>query len=101
MKKLSRMKKLKPLTFEEHEKLAKDMRQAQEIMEPWLERLWQAYGVKSKDASQLFQVLNLLSSKMCCQLDNRYYEIHATEEEHEKFIGHRSPYYGSGKVAYT
>lgn len=99
-KEMKRMKKLKPLTLEEHKALALDMRKAQEIMEPWLQRLWEAYGVKSKDASQLFQVLNLLSSKMCCQLDNRYYQTPITEKEHAEFLGHKSPYYGNGKVAY-
>jgi len=81
-------KKLNPLNEEEHRKLASDLRKAQEILEPYMERLWQAYGVKSKEANQLFKVLNLVSSQLCNSLDNRWYQIPNLEH---------SPYYDSGK----
>jgi uncharacterized protein YbaR (Trm112 family) len=89
------MSRLIPLTREEHKQFAKDMRVAQELIEPWLERTWKGKGVKSKQARLVFQVLNILSSKLCNELDNDWYEIRDGIGE-----GHKSPYYGSGKCAY-
>ena len=88
-------KKLQPLSSEEHKHVAKDLRKAQEILEPMMEKIYKSYGVNSKESKQLHTVLNLLSSKMCASLDNRWYQLSRIEIE-----GHSSPYYGSGKVAW-
>lgn len=92
------MKKTKPLTFIEHIELAKDLRKAQEILQPWLEKLWQSYGVNSSEASQMYQVLNLLSSKLCCKLDDKWYKI--MNELPLEDQTNTSPYYGKNKSAY-
>jgi hypothetical protein len=94
------LKKCIPLTFEQHEQLAKDLRISQEILEPWLEKLWKAYGVKCKEAAQLHQILNLLSSKIFCSLDERWYKIEVNDQTDPKYTGHSCPYYGKGKKAY-
>jgi hypothetical protein len=85
------MKKLNPLTKEEHIKLAQDLLKSQEILKVWLERLWKANGVKCKEAKLLHQVLNILSLKLYNELDEQWYKINSE---------HNSPYYESGKTAY-
>ena len=94
------MKKCIPLTFEEHEEIAKDLKSAQEILEPWLEKLWGAYGVKCKEAQHMHKVLNLVSSKICNELDNRWWEKQGSTYSDSKYWGKNSPYYGKGKKAY-
>lgn len=93
--------KLKPLTFEEHENLAKDLRLAQEILEPWLEKLWKAYGVKHINGKNMWNILNLLSSKICNTLSTEWYKIPTKDlEAGDPNLGHNCPYYGDGKSAY-
>ena len=86
------MKKKVPLTKEDHLKLAKDLRKAQEILEPWVDRFYDAYSVRGKEVGQLLLVLRFLSSKICCVQDNHWYQIPHSQNE-----GHNTPYYGSGK----
>lgn len=81
-----------PLDRDEHIEFAKDLRKAQEILEPWANRLNNAYSVNGKEVAQLKTVLNLLSSKICNTQDTHYCRL-ANE-------GHPSPYYGDGKCAW-
>ena len=81
-----------PLDHEEHRELASDLRKAQEILEPWMNRFNNAYSVNGKEVAELRRVLNLLSSKICNTQDNHYYKLPDD--------GHRSPYYGEGKCAW-
>jgi len=83
----------KPLTKEEHEVLAKDLRKAQEILEPYMQKLYDAYGVNSLPSKQLKKTLNLLSSKLCCSLEDRWFYVKNKEDN-------SSPYYGYGKKAW-
>jgi hypothetical protein len=85
------MKKI-PLTKEEHEKLAEDLRKSQEILEPWMDRFFQAYSVKSRECKDLHYVLNLLSSKICDHQDDHWYRLGNDTND--------SPYYGKGKSAW-
>lgn len=83
-------KKKIPLTIDEHLKLAKDLRAAQEILQPWLDRFYKAYSVNGKEVNQLWRVLNLLSSQICNTQDDQWFRI--TDK--------KTPYYGNGKRAY-
>jgi hypothetical protein len=96
------MKKLKPLTLEENEKLSKDMRKAQEILEPWLERLCESYGVKCKEAHLMREVLRILSGRIRIEMDFRWYQIEEIKELSEKnpFSNNRSPYLGTDIIHY-
>lgn len=83
-------RKLKKISKEEHLKCAKDLRKAQEILEPWMHRFWEAYPRNDARSIAMRKVLNILSSKLCCLLDDDWYE-----DEDDK-----TPYYGSGKIAW-
>ena len=85
----------KPLSKEEHIQLAKDLRKAQEILEPWMDTFYKTYPVNGKECRELKTVLNLLSSKICCSQDNHWYKIPYGDQDH------KTPYYGSGKVAWS
>lgn len=89
------MNKKKPLTKQEHLECAKALRDAQKLLEPYMERFWEAYPVKDKRCKDLRTVLNILSSKLCCDLDTDWYNLPETNED-----GHNTPYYGSGKIAW-
>lgn len=91
--------KLKPLTFKEHEDLAKDLRTAQEILEPWLEKLWKAYGVNHKNGKEMWKILNLLSSKICNSLSNEWYKMKEDDAFNKNNELNKCPYYGD-KCAY-
>lgn len=84
-----------PLDKEEHLELARDLRKAQEILEPWMQRFNHAYSVNGKEVKELWKVLNLLSSKICDTQDNHWYRLEEAKED-----GHISPYYGKGKVGW-
>ena len=83
-----------PLDLEEHEEFAAALREAQKLLEPWVERFHHAYSVNGKEVKELRQVLRLLSSTICCTQDNHWYAIT------DKGQGHNCPYYGKGKVAW-
>ncbi len=89
-----------PLDIEEHIELASDLRKCQEILEPWMDRFSYAYSSKSKERQQIWTVLNLLSSKICHLQDNHFHNIHDIRFEKDPYFGMKSPYYGSGKVAW-
>lgn len=81
-----------PLDKDEHFELASDLRNAQEILEPWVNRFNNAYSVNGKEVAELKKVLNLLSCKICNTQDNHYYKLPGNQ--------HDSPYYGEGKCAW-
>ena len=81
----------KPLSKEEHFSLAKDLRNAQECLEKWSERFYNAYSVNGKEVKELHKVLHLLSCTICDTQDNHFY----LNVENEK-----TPYYGDGKIAW-
>ena len=87
-------RKLKPYTAEEHEKFAKDIKQAVDIISPHLESLWKRYGINSSQAKAMLLALKHLSSKLPCKMDNAYHEIDESEREG------RSPYFNSGITHY-
>jgi len=90
-----------PLSFEEHEELAKDLKMAQQILEPWMDRFYHAYSVNGKECKHLHNVLNLLSSKICNDQDNHWYTLPTDSlSEDDPNRAHNSPYYGKGKVAW-
>ncbi len=98
MKKFNKDKKSfkkEPLDLMEHKELAKDLRKAQEVLEPWMERFYHAYSVNGKECKEIKKALNLLSSKICCTQDNHWYAL-----EESKTEGNNTPYYGSGKCAW-
>ncbi len=89
------------LDLDEHAELANDLRIAQNILEPWVERFYKAYSVNGNEVKQLKTVLNLLSSKICDTQDNYWYEQLCENEK--KLVGTEhstSPYYGKGKIAW-
>ena len=79
-------RKLKPYTAEEHEKFAKDIVQAIDILSPHLECLWQGYGVKSSQANQLHIILRKLSSTLLYRMEDKYYQIDDSDRDR------KSPY---------
>jgi hypothetical protein len=83
-----------PLSFEDHEELADDLRKAQEILERWVQRFNYAYSVNGREVKELKMVLNLLSSKICCTQDDWYQQLPELEDDQ------KSPYYGNGKKAW-
>ncbi len=91
--KSSRNFKKTKLDIDEHKELALDLRKAQEILEPWVNRFYIAYSVNGKQVAELKKVLRLLSSTICSTQDNEFYNDCHTNE-------HDSPYYGSGKIAW-
>ncbi len=95
------MSKKIPLSFDEHKKLAKDLRSCQDILEPWVGRFYKCYGVKSPEVMELKKVLNLLSSKICCSQDNAWYELQKYTFKDDENWGKDSPYYGKGKIAWS
>jgi hypothetical protein len=84
-----------PLDKEEHVELAADLRAAQKILEPWVQRFYHAYPVNGKEVKELIKTLNLLSSKICSTQDSHWYSLKETEVD-----GHNCPYYGKGKSAW-
>lgn len=80
-------RRLKPLTLSEHEDLAKIILQCSDLLSPWLDRLWEAYGVNSTEAVNMHGLLKDLTSSLCNKLDNRWHNIDSTKS---------SPYYSIG-----
>ena len=98
-------RKLEKLSIEEHIELSVAIMNAEQIISPFLERVWKAYGVHSKEGKMIHQVLNILTSKLCNELDKRYYEFSNEEIEQARKDNiltdkNGSPYYGNGKIAY-
>lgn len=80
-------KQLKPLTPNELRDVAKKLREAQEILEPIYDKLVDAYGRTSVEKKHIFTVLNILSCKLCNELDNRFCSIPETITEKSPFFG--------------
>ena len=83
------------LNCDEHFDLAKDLQKATKILEPWMQRFYDAYPVNGKECRELKKALRLLSSTICCTQDNHFFKLDAEERQETK-----SPYYGNGKIAY-
>ncbi len=92
--------KKEELSFEEHEEFASDLLKAQNILQPWVQRFYYAYSVNGKEVKQLINVLNLLSSKICCTQDDVWWTKQKKTYKDNKFCGKDSPYYGTGKIAW-
>ena len=89
------MKRKNPLSKKEHLELALKMREAQKILEPYMDRFYEAYPVKDKRCRILRSILHMLSSTLCNELDNDWYNLPESNED-----GHNTPYYGSGKISW-
>lgn len=97
--------RLKKLSIEEHVELAKDIKKAQIILSPHLEALWKSYGVNSKEGKLFRQMLVLLTSKLCNELDKRFYEFADEELLKANNAGlidyyNGSPYYNNSGITH-
>lgn len=90
------MRKLTPFSKEQHAEFGKDLKEATDLLSPYLEKLWKAYGVKSKPASKMGRALSILTSELCNEMDNEWYKILDDNDSHMD-----NPYYGSGIKHYS
>ena len=82
-----------PLDLQEHEELAADILKVTEILSPWVNRFYKAYSVNGKEARQLLQALQIISSQICCIQDSHWYKCCKDDTK-------KSPYYGNGICHY-
>ena len=85
----------KKLTCDEHFDLANDLQKVTQILDPWMQRFYDAYHVNGKECRELKNALRLLSSTICCTQDNHFFKLDEKERQEAK-----TPYYGNGKIAY-
>ena len=87
------VKRKVPFKKEEHEEFGKAIGEVTHILSPFVEKICKAYGVKSKQALLLQRSLNLLSSQLCSEMDNRW---HAEFDDSFR----SNPYYGPNKICW-
>lgn len=83
------------LDANEHEEFALALREAQKLLEPWVQRFYHAYPVNGKEVKELLKTLRLISSTICSTQDNHWYSSIGCEVDKRK-----NPYYGQGKIAW-
>lgn len=80
-----------PFTKEQHAEFGKDLKEATDLLSPYVEKIWKAYGVHSKESKALLKAMKLLTSEMCCSMDCQWYKIIDNDTSHME-----NPYYGAG-----
>ena len=88
------MKKKKTLTKEEHEEIGESITKFSREFQKHCNLLMMTYGVNSKESKFMHQFLNILTSKLCNELDKRWYNEGISDSHFD------NPYYGKGKIAY-
>lgn len=85
------MKKLIKFDKKQHDDFGKDLKEATDLLSPYVEKLWKSYGVRGKPGSKLLKALHLLTSELCNEMDKEWYKILGKNDSHMD-----NPYYGSG-----
>ena len=67
------------LNLEDHKKLNDDLKHVCEILSPWMERFYEAYKQDEKPRIALYKVLNIISSRLRCMLDEEANKLPGSE----------------------
>ena len=85
-------KRKKPFTNKEHDEFGKAIGEVTKILSPYMEKLWQGYGVRHQSAINLQRALHLISYKLCNEMDKEWYKLLNDGDD-----ATRNPYYGPHK----
>jgi len=82
------MKKI-PMTKEDHFEFVEDLKIISQLLSKWEDRFYKTFNVNSVHVRCLCSASRMLTSKLCCKMDDLWYKQITSE---------KSPYYNSGII---
>lgn len=93
-------KRKKPFDLQQHNELGKAIDEATEILSPFVQKLWNAYPLRSKQARILQQALYLISNELSNEMDKEWYNLLESSREHDICSHLDNPYFGKNKQSW-
>lgn len=88
------MKLKKQLTKEQHDAIGKDIRDLSIRFSEHYKAINRIYGRDSKESKLMHKFLNIVTSKLCNELDKRWYNEDISDSHMD------NPYYGKNKICF-